>query len=856
MPHTPRDVSAVEIPEELKPLLDRFAKKPEISVNRLEEISQMLEGRRMDAIAYRESCGIDGSFETSEEAYHGIDDANRHEFHGLRWCKPTTMDAPVQTERSGNVVSSVKSTAFVRLTARYVDAGAAKIGEILLSDKSFTIDPTPIPNLLRAETDPTQLMNDQNQPMWREAFPNELLPVAAGSPLVMSQPQTDGGQRPQQIATSADQSQFKRPMPMTAQDAAIQTVLLAKERAKRAETQIHDWMIECGHNHEMRKMLFDAARLGVGILKGPIPERRRTIRSSRAKDGSIAIQYVETIVPADRWCDPWNVFPSPDCGENINQASYIWEREFFSQKQLEDLIGLPGYIESQIMAAIEKGPQYGAKKSNNRNPVEKELKDVYEVWFFTGVLTYEDFKALNPKAAAEAFNKKGDQPPKTVFALVTTVNGIPIKGALNPLNSGSNNYYSFPWQRRTGRWDGVGVAEQIQVPQRIVNAATRALLNNAGISAGPQIILNRSGVEPADGKWYLTPNKIWYATDDGVIDDVRKAFFSFDISNVTKQMLDVIEYGLRLGEESTNIPLVTQGQSGDTTPETFGATQLQNNNANQLLRSIAYTIDGHITEPLVTGYYEYLLLSPDVPDEVKGDDRIQAKGSIALVERSIQNQTIVQMGPLALNPVYGVNPKKWFAQMARANYLEPADFQYSPEEQAKIDSQPPPLPPNVQVAQINAESKKMQIQMQMQLAQSEQALDLQIANIEAQADLAAAKMANETAQLKVKMDTDRDTVYVQSELRRAQAEYTSRREELALKKELAIMEFASKHQLSLDQVKAKLADTAMKLRVQKELAAAQAGLDAKLHTTPSAADLMKPPTEPPGRAPNGSAFIK
>ena len=44
-------------------------------------------------------------------------------------------------------------------------------------------------------------------------------------------------------------------------------------------------------------------------------------------------------------------------------------------------------------------------------------------------------------------------------------------------------------------------------------------------------------------------------------------------------------------EESTSIPLITQGQTGPTTPDTFGAAQLQNNNANQLLRSVGYAVD-------------------------------------------------------------------------------------------------------------------------------------------------------------------------------------------------------------------------------------------------------------------------
>ena len=47
-------------------------------------------------------------------------------------------------------------------------------------------------------------------------------------------------------------------------------------------------------------------------------------------------------------------------------------------------------------------------------------------------------------------------------------------------------------QGRALGWRGCG--RQISMPQRMVNAATRALLNNAGLSSGVQIILDQLGV--------------------------------------------------------------------------------------------------------------------------------------------------------------------------------------------------------------------------------------------------------------------------------------------------------------------------------------------------------------------------
>ena len=61
-----------------------------------------------------------------------------------------------------------------------------------------------------------------------------------------------------------------------------------------------------------------------------------------------------------------------------------------------------------------------------------------------------------------------------------------------------------------------------------------------------------------------------------------------------------------------------------------------------------------------------------------------------------------------------------------------------------------------------------------------------------QITIQAAEMANETARIKVKLDTDRDTVYAQTEVQRVQVEHNAKMMELQLKRELAIMESASR----------------------------------------------------------------
>jgi len=70
--------------------------------------------------------------------------------------------------------------------------------------------------------------------------------------------------------------------------------------------------------------------------------------------------------------------------------------------------------------------------------------------------------------------------------------------------------------------------------------------------------------------------------------------------------------------------------------------------------------------------------------------------------------------------------------------------------------------------------------------------------------------------------------------------------EMQLKKELAMLDYANKNQISLDKVKADLAQTTMKLQLQEKLSM-PGGPGGQVST---------PLVEPPGRAPDGESYQK
>lgn len=795
---------------------------------RLDLIAKAIIEKREHAITERQASGIEDSLMRAEESYVGMDDANRHEFIGKRWCKPVSMEAPV-TENAPNQGEQLQSNVFVPVPARYVDAGTAKLGEILLppDDKGFSAEPTPVPELIDALKDTSQVKLADGTPATRDATDEELKamnpqPGTLPADSLSATPAPAAPAPPPGMAGPAGVSPVpgKKPgVPLTIKDLAQEAINKAKDCSDKAQTRMHDQLVEMNYTASVRKVIFDAGKLGVGVLKGPFPSRKKAMAVTKERDDAgrehFSIKSINKIVPWAKRIDPWCFYPDPSCGEDIQDGDYTFELDRMTQRAVRKLKKDPGYIPEQIDRVIALGPSRRNLHVQRQDDTPTTLKDTsYDVWHYYGVLTKEEMQTINP-------TMQFAQGEEDIFAQVTLINDMVVRAVVNPLDSGRFPYQTMPWRRREGSWVGVGIPEQGRVAERIINSATRALLDNAGISSGMQIVLDKTCIMPADGVWRITRNKVWCKVDSANCDDVNKAFAAVEFPNVTDALMALIEYGFKLYEESTNIPLITQGQSGKTTPETLGATQLQNNNANQLLRSLGYNFDDCITEPFITKLYEWNLLDPNIPNNEKGDFKLNCHGSTALVERAIQDETIAQLASVVKDPAFGINPRKWMKEYLQSKRLDARRFQNTPEEQEKIDSQPPPKAPAVEAAMIRAEIDKMKLEMQAKQAEQEAWLKRELA----------------------KLDTDRDTVYVNAERERTSNDHAVKMEELRMKERLALLDYSNKRGISLEQTKAELAATTMKLQVQRELA----------HED-RVGEALKPPTEPPGKATKGQSY--
>lgn len=584
----------------------------------------------------------------------------------------------------------------------------------------------------------------------------------------------------------------------------------ARKKADAAETQIWDWLCESRWHTEMRKVIEQAARIGTSCIKGPTPVKRKKRAVEHMPDG-IALIIKEEIVPESKFVDVWNIYPDPACGDDIHNGQYLFEKDMVSARQLFEMQGA-GYIDSEIAQVIKEGPN----KKNVDGRGKTVETDQFEIWYFHGYADADDLRSAGVEV------EDGESLPVSV----TMVNDRVIKASIAVFDSGSFPYDIQVWKRKVGTWTGTGIARQVRTPQRIVNGAARNMMDNAGVAAGPQVIVKGGDVYPQDGVWTLSPLKIWIADENADIQDVSRTFTAVTIPMMQAELENIIKMGLDLAERCTSMPLILQGQQGGNT-QTVGGMNILQNNSTAVLRNIAKIFDDDVTEPHITRYYEWILLYGK--DECKGDFTLVPLGSSAFYERDAQNQVIMQLIPLSTNKSYRLNPERIMSEVLKMNKISPDRVQYTDEEWKKLQDQPPPPDPRIQAAQINAQasiqraqltqqSDQQEIQQKGQNMQSEFALKLQLAQQQ--------------------MEHDRQM---------KEREY-----------EIEMMKLSQTQNISLDSIKAQLAGITMKLNTQKELSYAdmnsQHAQQAAEHRHTQNMQAITPPTEPAGRAQAGHAF--
>jgi hypothetical protein len=630
-----------------------------------------------------------------------------------------------------------RSKAYINLTRSKTDAMSARLLDLLFptDDRNWGIGPTPVPSLtMQAEDAAKQARKliEQAKQATEQEDPN--------APAM------------QQQANAADE--HAKLLHDQIEEAA--------KRARLMEREIEDQLKHAGYQAEMRDVVEDAVKLGTGISKGPLigdKVRKRWIKDPQT--GAYTMQQAGAILPGMRRVDPWNFFPDMDA-RTIGESSGVFERHLLNAKGLRGLQFLPGFQKDAIRRLLKHkasttAPSYLAELRDITNSSDAIANDLYTCWEYYGPLTAEQMMtlALSTGDDETALEVAEADPLIELQACVWFCETEILKFAIYPLDSGEPMYSVFNLVKDEASMFGYGIPWIMRSPQKVMNAAWRAMMDNAGASAGPQIITDPEQFEPQDGFWGIVPWKFWNRKGG----TPKTAVMEFiNIPTQQAELAAIIAMTRQHIDEETAIPQIAQGEQGAHVTKTAHGMSILMNSASVVFRRVVKNFDDDLTTPNLRRLYDWNMQHND-KDEIKGDYEVDARGSSVLLTREMQAQSLMiiamQMGA---HPVYGpmLKNRNLLRKIFQAHMIPADEVMLTDEEIDAVLA----AAAKAQEEQAGAGGEDPAIKMrELELKQQDMEARIEIANMESQTRLKIASM-NYDAQMfalaeKLNVDIDK-----------------------------------------------------------------------------------------------------
>lgn len=718
-------------------------------------VQTMLLGWLREAWDARAQSGIEEEWQVAEDLYAGVD--------------PTVSDlAPQQGGRATRgVPARNRSKVVVNIVEGKTNIAASQIiRRVLPGDmKPWLVKPTPVP-----EYDAAMTGDDGRAPV--------TLP--------------DGSQHP-------------------ARDVAKALTLLLEQKAERMGEQIQDWLTDSAVYRgktayaELRRMIKAGARLGTGVLKGPVPTVKHARDWKVAAGGVVELQSKTKIIPRVREISVRNCFPDPSCGDNIHDGGYFIERDYLTARKVRELAEQPGYEAEDMAAVLKEGPMSWSRwderyRTQRTGQTQVQDRATFEVFYVYGEVSPADLIAagysiptltMAPEGiagedAAQYLAERIEHAMQlgSIPLVATMINGRVVKVALNPDDKGGFPYRFFCWSNVEGRPYGKGVPTQIATPQMMLTSSVRAMLENAGQSAGPQIV-RFANVRAEDGRLSSERNKHWVVDPSEAIDDVRKAFGLFIVPSVQEQLFNIIKASQEWADQLANIPLLMQGITG-ASPETMGGMEMLEANAASPLLDITKEYD-EVLAPTISGFYDWAMQDPEVSDDAKGDFQCLAIGASVLIHRDRKALALQQVvAPMSNDPGYGLSKERVGEQILRHIEIEPGLVQMTEDERAAMAERPPPVDPRIEAANIKRQTDMEREQSRRENEELERQHKERLAQYNAEAAEAIKQADLQIQVLESARDRDMTAEQIRATLAEAAMKIRDARERFVAERDFAI----------------------------------------------------------------------
>lgn len=438
---------------------------------------------------------------------------------------------------------------------------------------------------------------------------------------------------------------------MVSQDYRFRVMHEAQLRADKMKIKIQDQFAQGGWEQAFNDFITDLVTFPCAFVKGPVVRRQRKLGWTTSITGQTIVDATEELAPEYERVDPFRMYPEP--GISDISEGYLFEHHRMSRMELSDLIGVPGYDDDAIRKILEEG--------NGQSWIGEDvelMKDEEERKYYSYMRPTTEFDALEfwGKVSGSMLLEWGltedevPDPAKEYDANVWVVGNYVIKAVLNYDPLGEKPYAKTSFIKCPGAFWGKGIPKIIEDLQSVCNAAARALVNNMGISSGPQVEVNVERLPPNEDITQLAPWKIWQTINDPVGSSAPAIRFTQPDSRAS-ELMAVYEKFSRLADDHSGIPAYVYGDLNvQGAGRTSSGLSMLMGAAGKGIRQVVMHIDSDVVKPIVMRQFVYNMRY-DEDESIKGDAEVIARGAINLAVKETVNVRRVEFLNATANPI-------------------------------------------------------------------------------------------------------------------------------------------------------------------------------------------------------------
>ena len=529
-----------------------------------------------------------------------------------------------------------KSRVFVKVTKTKVLAAFGQMTEVLFGGNKFpiTIDPTTLPEGVEES-----VHIETNDEVKKAEKAGGIEPLLPGETMPEYRERLGG------LKKMLEPIEDVRPGPgVTPSQVTFEPAMIA---AKKMEKKIHDQLEESHASKHLRSTAFECALFGTGVMKGPFAVDKEYPNWDDKGNYNPKIKTVPMVSNVSIW----NFYPDPDAN-NMEEAEYGIERHKMSRSELRKLANRPYFRKNEIDIAVKAGPNYIKEwwEQVMEDDAQQPSTERYEVLEFWGNVDMEILKNHNVEIPAELKNKA------EVSVNVWICNGRVLRLVMNPFTPTIIPFYVVPYEINPYSMWGIGVAENMDDTQILMNGFMRMAVDNAALSGNLLIEVDETNLIPGQDL-EVYPGKV-FRREGGA---PGQAIFGTKFPNVSNENMQMFDKARVLADESTGFPSFAHGQTGVSgVGRTASGISMLMSAANGSIRTVVKNIDDYLLAPLGKALFSFNMQF-DFDPEIKGDLEVKAAGTESLMANEVRSQRLMQFLGVVQNPV--------LAPFARMDYI-------------------------------------------------------------------------------------------------------------------------------------------------------------------------------------------